>query len=135
MFTVLHTFNIFNPKNVKKMHIICIHSLHCNYRVLSTKTSERPLTSVDIMSDGITVATGSTNGKIYLYDLRKGNTPIKILDAHKSSVQSLKFQTGGLVRQKNVCSLSLLKKIRVVRLEIIIFVILFFITELLLDSM
>ncbi|KAL3852617.1 hypothetical protein ACJMK2_016236 [Sinanodonta woodiana] len=58
-------------------------------KIMST---ESPLTSIDAMSDGITFAVGSTRGKIHVYDLRHGNVPIRILNAHKSSVQGLKFQ-------------------------------------------
>ena len=57
-------------------------------------TAESPLTSIDLMSDGITLAVGSTRGKIYIYDLRAGDEPLKKLTAHKSSVQSLKFQVS-----------------------------------------
>ncbi|XP_069140779.1 protein NEDD1-like [Argopecten irradians] len=54
-------------------------------------TAESPLTSVDVMPDGVIVAVGSTLGKIFIYDLRKGDTPVKVLNAHKSSVQCLRF--------------------------------------------
>ncbi|XP_033745078.1 protein NEDD1-like [Pecten maximus] len=53
--------------------------------------AESPLTSVDVMPDGATVAVGSTRGKIYIYDLRQGDTPVKVINAHKSSVQCLRF--------------------------------------------
>ncbi|XP_060074999.1 protein NEDD1-like [Ylistrum balloti] len=53
--------------------------------------AESPLTSVDVMPDGATVAVGSTRGKIYIYDLRQGDTPVKVMNAHKSSVQCLRF--------------------------------------------
>ncbi|OWF54240.1 protein NEDD1-like isoform X2 [Mizuhopecten yessoensis] len=53
--------------------------------------AESPLTSIDVMPDGATVAVGSTRGKIYIYDLRQGDTPVKVLNAHKSSVQCLRF--------------------------------------------
>ncbi|KAK3102805.1 hypothetical protein FSP39_014046 [Pinctada imbricata] len=59
---------------------------------VNIKVTERPLTSLDVMSDGATIATGSINGKISVYDLRKGSSPIKVIDAHKSSVQVLQFQ-------------------------------------------
>ncbi|KAK3585866.1 hypothetical protein CHS0354_038398 [Potamilus streckersoni] len=58
-------------------------------KIMST---ESPLTSIDAMSDGITFAVGSTRGKIHVYDLRHGSVPIRIINAHKSSVQGLKFQ-------------------------------------------
>ncbi|XP_076095952.1 protein NEDD1-like [Mytilus galloprovincialis] len=61
---------------------------------VKTMTAENPLTSIDVMSDGATVAVGSTRGIIYLYDLRHGNAPMKTINAHKSSVQNVKFQHG-----------------------------------------
>ncbi len=42
------------------------------FRQLKTMKAESPLTSIDIMDDGATFAVGSTRGKIYVYDLRKG---------------------------------------------------------------
>lgn len=61
---------------------------------VKTMTADSPLTSIDVMADGATVAVGSTRGKIYIYDLRHGNVPVKTINAHKSSVQCLKFQHG-----------------------------------------
>ncbi|XP_067683678.1 protein NEDD1-like [Haliotis asinina] len=61
-------------------------------RTLKTITADSPLTSVDIMHNGGTVAVGSTRGKIFIYDLRQGVTPVKRFSAHKSSVHCLKFQ-------------------------------------------
>ena len=58
-------------------------------------SAESPLTSIDLMPDGATLAVGSTGGKVFIYDLRQGATPVKVLAAHSSSVQSLKFQHGA----------------------------------------
>ena len=55
-------------------------------------TAESPLTSIDSLHDGISVVVGSTRGKIYQYDLRMSSVPVRTLEAHKSSVQCLKFQ-------------------------------------------
>lgn len=60
-------------------------------------TAESPLTSVDFMSDGATLAVGSTRGKIYIYDLRSGSTPVNTTVAHKTSVQSLSFHSATKV--------------------------------------
>ncbi|XP_020615589.1 protein NEDD1-like [Orbicella faveolata] len=60
-------------------------------------TAESPLTSVDFMSDGGTLAVGSTRGKIYIYDLRSGSSPVNTRLAHKTSVQSLSFQSSTKV--------------------------------------
>jgi len=63
-------------------------------RVVKVINVDAPLTSVDSMHNGIDIAVGSTRGKIYHFDLRMGSTPLKILDAHKSSVQGIRFQSG-----------------------------------------
>ncbi|XP_048738693.2 protein NEDD1-like isoform X2 [Ostrea edulis] len=53
---------------------------------------DSPLTSVDVKSDGVTVLVGSTRGKVFLYDLRKADSPFHVFNAHRSSVQRLKFE-------------------------------------------
>lgn len=73
--------------------------LYC-YRPVKTLMAESPLTSIDVMSNGAILAVGSTRGKIFMYDLRQGSTPMKIINAHKSSVQCLKFQNSS----KTVCT-------------------------------
>ncbi|XP_030828961.1 protein NEDD1-like [Strongylocentrotus purpuratus] len=60
--------------------------------VIKTMTVESPLTSLSFMQDGATLAAGSTRGKIYVFDLRMGSAPLKTLNAHKSSVQAIRFQ-------------------------------------------
>lgn len=57
-------------------------------------TSETALTSIDLSYDGTTVAVGSTRGKVYIYDLRHGTNPMRVLAAHKSSVHCLQFQNN-----------------------------------------
>ncbi|KAJ7360047.1 Protein nedd1 [Desmophyllum pertusum] len=49
------------------------------------------------MSDGGTLTVGSTRGKIYIYDLRSGSSPVNTTVAHKTSVQSLSFQSSTKV--------------------------------------
>ncbi|CAJ0936716.1 unnamed protein product [Ranitomeya imitator] len=60
--------------------------------LLQTVVAESPLTAVDFMPDGATLAVGSSRGKIYLYDLRMLSSPIKSVSAHKTSVQCIQFQ-------------------------------------------
>ncbi|XP_054750791.2 protein NEDD1-like isoform X1 [Lytechinus pictus] len=60
--------------------------------VIKTMAVESPLTSLSFMQDGATLAAGSTRGKIYVFDLRKGSSPLNTLNAHKSSVQAIRFQ-------------------------------------------
>ncbi len=57
---------------------------------------ESPLTSIAFMHDGATLAAGSTRGKVYIFDLRMGSTPLTTLNAHKTSVQCVAFQHGSL---------------------------------------
>ncbi|KAM4036106.1 protein NEDD1 [Anomaloglossus baeobatrachus] len=60
--------------------------------LLQTVVADSPLTAVDFMPDGATLAVGSSRGKIYLYDLRMLSSPIKTVNAHKTSVQCIQFQ-------------------------------------------
>ena len=61
-------------------------------RIVKSMTAESPLTSIDTLHDGVTMVVGSTRGKIYQYDLRMSSVPVRTLEAHKSSVQCLRFQ-------------------------------------------
>ncbi|XP_063783814.1 protein NEDD1 isoform X2 [Pseudophryne corroboree] len=60
--------------------------------LLQTIVAESPLTAVDFMPDGATLAAGSSRGKIYLYDLRMLSSPLKTVAAHKTSVQCVQFE-------------------------------------------
>ncbi|XP_068169117.1 protein NEDD1 [Antennarius striatus] len=53
-----------------------------------------PLTSVDFTPDGTGLVVGSTQGKIYQYDLRNSSAPSRITVAHKTSVTCLRFQSN-----------------------------------------
>lgn len=66
-------------------------------KVVKIMTTDSPLTSIDTKKDGCTIAVGSTRGKIYHYDLRMSSSPVKTIDAHKSSVQCLGFQMDNKV--------------------------------------
>lgn len=52
------------------------------------------LTSVDFTLDGTGLVVGSTQGKIYQYDLRNSSAPTRITVAHKTSVTCLRFQSN-----------------------------------------
>ncbi|XP_024911768.1 protein NEDD1 isoform X2 [Cynoglossus semilaevis] len=56
---------------------------------------DTPLTSVDFTLDGTGLVVGSTQGKIYQYDLRNSSAPTKITVAHKTSVTCLRFQSSS----------------------------------------
>lgn len=75
----------------------CIHSyiyidLLSSQRLVKTLVADTPLTAVDFMPDGATLAIGSSRGKIYQYDLRMLKSPVKTISAHKTSVQCIVFQ-------------------------------------------
>uniref|UniRef100_A0A8C8SW75 Protein NEDD1 n=1 Tax=Pelusios castaneus TaxID=367368 RepID=A0A8C8SW75_9SAUR len=61
-------------------------------KLLRTLVAESPLTAVDFMPDGTTLAIGSSRGKIYHYDLRKLTSPVKTVSAHKTSVKCIRLQ-------------------------------------------
>ncbi|KAE8615216.1 hypothetical protein XENTR_v10008444 [Xenopus tropicalis] len=66
--------------------------------LLQTVVAESPLTAVDFMPDGATLAVGSSRGKIYLYDLRMLSSPVKTVSAHKTSVQCIQFQHSNIYK-------------------------------------
>ena len=58
--------------------------------------SELPLTSVEFASDGTNLVLGTSQGLVYLYDLRYFSTPKAVIDTNsKSPVTSVLFQPGG----------------------------------------
>ncbi|KAM5255003.1 protein NEDD1 isoform 4-T6 [Hipposideros larvatus] len=61
-------------------------------KLVKTLVADAPLTAVDFMPDGATLAIGSSRGKIYQYDLRMLKSPVKTISAHKTSVQCIAFQ-------------------------------------------
>lgn len=61
-------------------------------RLVKTLVADTPLTAVDFMPDGATLAIGSSRGKIYQYDLRMLKSPVKTITAHKTSVRCIAFQ-------------------------------------------
>ncbi|XP_070266967.1 protein NEDD1 isoform X1 [Myotis yumanensis] len=61
-------------------------------KLVKTLVADTPLTAVDFMPDGATLAIGSSRGKIYQYDLRMLKSPVKTISAHKTSVQCIVFQ-------------------------------------------
>ncbi|XP_059190308.1 protein NEDD1 isoform X2 [Centropristis striata] len=63
--------------------------------VLRSIRVDSPLTAVDFTSDGTGLVVGSTQGKIYQYDLRNSSAPTRITVAHKTSVTCLRFQSNS----------------------------------------
>ncbi|KAK3535328.1 hypothetical protein QTP70_008191 [Hemibagrus guttatus] len=60
--------------------------------IFRSKQVESPLTAVDFTPDGAGLVVGSTQGRIYMYDLRNLSAPIKTTTAHKTSVTCIRFQ-------------------------------------------
>ncbi|KAK7891292.1 hypothetical protein WMY93_023255 [Mugilogobius chulae] len=60
---------------------------------------DSPLTAVDFTPDGTGLVVGSTQGKIYQFDLRNSSAPTRVTVAHKTSVTALRFQSS--IRQKS----------------------------------
>uniref|UniRef100_A0A673W161 NEDD1 gamma-tubulin ring complex targeting factor n=1 Tax=Salmo trutta TaxID=8032 RepID=A0A673W161_SALTR len=62
--------------------------------VLRSMRVESPLTAIDFTPDGAGLVVGSTQGRLYLYDLRNLSAPTKTATAHKTSITSLRFQSS-----------------------------------------
>lgn len=75
-------------------YLICGCILCDLLSVLRSIRVESPLTSVDFTLDGTGLVVGSTQGKIYQYDLRNSSSPTRIIVAHKTSVTCLRFQSN-----------------------------------------
>ncbi|XP_054476604.1 protein NEDD1 isoform X2 [Anoplopoma fimbria] len=63
--------------------------------ILRSIRVDSPLTSVDFTPDGTGLVVGSTQGKIYQYDLRNSSAPTRVTAAHKTSVTCLRFQSNS----------------------------------------
>ncbi|KAJ8002966.1 hypothetical protein DPEC_G00164440 [Dallia pectoralis] len=62
--------------------------------ILRSIRIESPLTAIDFTPDGAALVVGSTQGRLYMYDLRNLNAPTKTAIAHKTSITSLRFQSS-----------------------------------------
>ncbi|KAK3800501.1 hypothetical protein RRG08_043820 [Elysia crispata] len=58
---------------------------------IQTIVADHPLTCVDVLHDGTTVAVGTMHGQVFLYDMRKSSSPVFSFPAHRSSVKRLSF--------------------------------------------
>ncbi|XP_061846304.1 protein NEDD1 [Colius striatus] len=61
-------------------------------KLLTTIAADFPLTTVDFMPDGTTLAVGCSRGKICQYDLRQLTSPVKTVTAHKGCVKCIRVQ-------------------------------------------
>lgn len=71
-------------------HVLTIGA--CSSSIFRSKQVESPLTAVDFTPDGAGLVVGSTQGRIYMYDLRNLSAPVKNTTAHKTSVTCIRFQ-------------------------------------------
>ncbi|KAF4091186.1 hypothetical protein AMELA_G00034120 [Ameiurus melas] len=62
--------------------------------IFRSKQIDSPLTAVDFTPDGAGLVVGSTQGRIYMYDLRNLSAPVKTTTAHKTSVTCIRFQNS-----------------------------------------
>ncbi|CAL8375425.1 unnamed protein product [Arctogadus glacialis] len=69
--------------------------------ILRVIRAEAPLTAVDFSPDGLGVVVGSTQGKIYHYDLRNPSSPTRVTPAHKTSVTCLRYQSSSSKQPKS----------------------------------
>lgn len=71
-------------------HVLFVGVCPCS--IFRSKQVESPLTAVDFTPDGAGLVVGSTQGRIYMYDLRNLSAPVKTTTAHKTSVTCIRFQ-------------------------------------------
>lgn len=62
-----------------------------NKTAIQTIVAEHPLTCVDVLQDGTTVAVGTMHGQVFFYDMRKSSIPVFNFTAHRTSVKRLSF--------------------------------------------
>ncbi|XP_063761077.1 protein NEDD1 isoform X2 [Eleginops maclovinus] len=69
--------------------------------VLRSIRVDSPLTAVDFTPDGTGLVVGSTQGKIFQYDLRNSSAPTRVTAAHKTSITCLRFQSSSRHKQSS----------------------------------
>ncbi|XP_068452655.1 protein NEDD1 [Clinocottus analis] len=78
--------------------------------VLRSIRVDSPLTSVDFMPDGSGLVVGSTQGKIYQFDLRNSSAPTRVTNAHTTSVTCLRFQSSIKHKSSKLGSTKIIKR-------------------------
>ncbi|NXT47676.1 NEDD1 protein, partial [Pluvianellus socialis] len=71
-------------------------------KLLTTIVADFPLTTVDFMPDGTTLAIGCSRGKICQYDLRQLTSPVKTVTAHKGCVKCIRLQFSSTFSKSNL---------------------------------
>jgi len=61
-------------------------------KIIMSIQCENPLTAADFDIDGVSMAVGTSRGKVLVYDLRSPKTPTKTFTAHNTSVSSMVFK-------------------------------------------
>ncbi|NWV32625.1 NEDD1 protein, partial [Grantiella picta] len=75
-------------------------------KLLTTIVADFPLTTVDFMPDGTTLAIGCSRGKICQYDLRQLTSPVKAVTAHKGCVKCIRLQFSSTSSKSNLTGSS-----------------------------
>ncbi|KAJ7401564.1 Protein NEDD1 [Pitangus sulphuratus] len=75
-------------------------------KLLTTIVTDFPLTTVDFMPDGTTLAIGCSRGKICQYDLRQLTSPVKTVTAHKGCVKCIRLQFSSTFSKSNLTGSS-----------------------------
>ncbi|NXJ59382.1 NEDD1 protein, partial [Rostratula benghalensis] len=75
-------------------------------KLLTTIVADFPLTTVDFMPDGTTLAIGCSRGKICQYDLRQLTSPVKTVIAHKGCVKCVRVQFSSTFSKSNLTGSS-----------------------------
>ncbi|NXV76522.1 NEDD1 protein, partial [Atlantisia rogersi] len=75
-------------------------------KLLTTIIADFPLTTVDFMPDGTTLAIGCSRGKICQYDLRQLTSPVKTVIAHKGCVKCIRLQFSSAFSKSNLTGSS-----------------------------
>ncbi|KAF1398274.1 Protein NEDD1, partial [Spheniscus magellanicus] len=75
-------------------------------KLLTTIVADFPLTTVDFMPDGTTLAIGCSRGKICQYDLRQLTSPVKTVIAHKGCVKCIRLQFSSTFSKSNLTGSS-----------------------------
>ncbi|NXE88358.1 NEDD1 protein, partial [Menura novaehollandiae] len=75
-------------------------------KLLTTIVADFPLTTVDFMPDGTTLAIGCSRGKICQYDLRQLASPVKAVIAHKGCVKCIRLQFSSTFSKSNLTGSS-----------------------------
>ncbi|KAI1239029.1 hypothetical protein IHE44_0012130 [Lamprotornis superbus] len=84
-------------------NIFCVEKSNL---LLTTIVADFPLTTVDFMPDGTTLAIGCSRGKICQYDLRQLTSPVKTVTAHKGCVKCIRLQFSSTSSKSNLTGSS-----------------------------